>query len=248
MVEPGSEAHVANDVAREHRKLLSEIRLKADPEYRLGSLMVAPTGQVVHGIRTPDNRRLARSWARAHRDADPEPVLSLVESLWNGESRDERMLGLEILFLCPGIANGLSRDVFDRWRGDIDNWGVCDFLATRILGPWVEADPEERLAYLEELVGDSHLFSRRLGLVSSVHLNRDGTEYGEWTLGQVDRVIDERDPMITKAVSWALRQMVKHQPSAVEAYVESRADRMAALPRREVRNKLKTGRKSGRTD
>jgi 3-methyladenine DNA glycosylase AlkD len=57
--------------------------------------------------------------------------------------------------------------------------------------------------------------------VASVHLNREGAQYGAWTLDQVDRVIDERDPMITKAVSWALRQMVKHQPSAVEAYVES---------------------------
>lgn len=235
-------------MAREHRELLGEIERNSDPEYRLGSLMVAPTTQRVHGIRTPDNRRLARAWRRDHPEANPDLVFALVESLWNGESRDERILGLEILFLHPEIVNGLSRDVFDRWRLDIDNWGVCDFLATRILGPWVENVPADRLRYLEMLVGDSHLFSRRLGLVSSVHLNRDGTEYGEWTLGQVDRVIDERDPMITKAVSWALRQMVKHQPSAVEAYVESRADRMAALPRREVRNKLKTGRKSGRTD
>jgi len=86
------------------------------------------------------------------------------------------------------------------------------------------------------------------GLVASVHLNSGGTEYGEWTLGQVDRLIDERDPMITKAVSWSLRQMIKHQASDVETYVDSRADRMAALPRREVRNKLNTGRKSGRAD
>lgn len=241
----GAAERTTLDVAREHAKLLSEIRLKADPEYRLGSLMVAPTAQAVHGIRTPDNRRLARSWARAHRDAEPERVLALVESLWAAESRDERMLGLEILYLHTEIANGLSHDAFDRWRPDIDNWGVCDFLATRILGPWVEADPDIRLTYLEELVGDPHLFSRRLGLVASVHLNREGTRYGAWTLDQVDRVIDERDPMMTKAVSWALRQMTRHQAPAVEAYVESRAGRMAALPRREVRNKLRTGRKSG---
>ncbi len=31
----------------------------------------------------------------------------------------------------------------------------------------------------------------------------------------------ERDPMITKALSWALRQMIKHQAAEVEAYVES---------------------------
>ena len=54
--------------------------------------------------------------------------------------------------------------------------------------------------------------------------------------------------MITKAISWSLRQMTRHQASLVEAYVDSRADRLAALPRREVRNKLRTGRKSGRVD
>jgi len=210
--------------------------------------MVAPTAQQVHGIRTPDNRRLARAWRRAHRETDPELVLSLVESLWSAESRDERALGLEILYLHPDIVRDLAPARFDRWRQDIDNWGVCDFVGTRILGPWVEADSVSRLAYLEELVGDPHLYSRRLGLVASVHLNRDGTEFGEWTLKQVDRLIDERDPMITKAISWSLRQMTRHQSSIVEAYVETRADRMAALPRREVRNKLRTGRKSGRSD
>lgn len=235
-------------VADWHAALLSDIERLADPAYREGSLMVAPTAQRVHGIRTPDNRRLARTWRRAYPGTDARLVLALVESLWNAESRDERMLGLEIMYLYPDIVRGLTCDVFDRWRPEIDNWGVCDFVATRILGPWAEADPEHRLGYLEELVGDPHLYSRRLGLVASVHLNRDGSSHGAWTLTQVDRLVDERDPMITKAISWSLRQMTRHQASDVEAYLETRDDRIAALPKREVRNKLRTGRKSGRTD
>jgi 3-methyladenine DNA glycosylase AlkD len=238
----------ASQVQEWHAELLSAIERLADPAYREGSLMVAPTAQRVHGIRTPDNRRLAREWRRAHRDVDPAVVLSLVEVLWSSESRDERALGLEILNLHPDLVRDLEVARFDRWRLDIDNWGVCDFVGTRILGPWVEAEPEDRLRYLEQLVGDPHLYSRRLGLVASVYLNTGGTEYGEWTLSQVDRLIDERDPMITKAISWSLRQMTRHQASIVEAYVDSRTDRMAALPRREVQNKLRTGRKSGRLD
>jgi len=237
-----------NRVRQWHAELLSAIESLADPAYREGSLMVAPTVQRVHGVRTPDNRRLAREWSRAHRDVDASETLSLVEALWNAESRDERTLGLEILQLRPDVVRDLDAARFDRWRLDIDNWGVCDFLGGRILGPWVEAAPKDRLTYLEILVGDPHLYSRRLGLVATVHLNRGGGGYGEWTLRQVDRLIDERDPMITKAVSWALRQMARHQASVVEAYVDSRAERMAALPRREVRNKLRTGRKSGRVD
>jgi len=168
-----------------HAELLSTIERLADPDYRKGSLMVAPTAQRVCGIRTPDNRRLARKWTRAHRDVGPTVVLSLVEVLWHAGSRDERTLGLEILRLHPEIVRALEPARFDRWRLDIDNWGVCDFVATRILGPWAEAAPEDRLTYLETLIGDPHLYSRRLGLVASVHLNTGGSEYGEWTLRQV---------------------------------------------------------------
>jgi 3-methyladenine DNA glycosylase AlkD len=226
--------------------LLAGIREKADPAYRDGSLTVAPTRQRVHGVRTPDSRRLAKAWRREHSEAVPEEVLALVDSLWEGDSRDERVLGLEILVLHPGVIRGLTREWFDRRRPDIDNWGVCDFLAVRILGPWTEAAPDERLPYLESLVGDSRVYSRRLGLVASVHLNREGPGFGCWTLEQVDRLLDEREPMVTKAISWVLRQMTRHQADEVALYVESRGERLAALPRREVLNKLRTGRKNGR--
>lgn len=234
-------------VAEWHAGLLADIERLADPAYREGSLRVAPTAQRVHGVRTPDSRRLAREWRRANPATDDRLVLDLVEALWASESRDERMLGLEILCLHPQIVRDLTHDRFDRWRRAIDNWGVCDFVATRILGPWALSDPDDRLGYLERLVGDPQLYGRRLGLVACVPLNRDGSSFGEWTLAQVDRVIDERDPLMTKAVSWVLRQMTRHQAAEVRAYLEKRGERIAALARREVRNKLRTGRKSGRT-
>mgnify|MGYP001811847868 CR=1 FL=1 len=230
---------------QEHERLRVAIIAAADPEYRRGSLMVAPTEQRVHGARTPHLRQLAKSWHRANRQAAPDEVLALVESLWDGESRDERVLGLMILWLHPEIVAGLERARFDRWRADIDNWGTCDIVAG-ILGTWAMSSPENRLPYLEELVGDRDMWSRRLGLVASVPLNRASNAHSSWTLSQVDRVLDHREQMITKAVSWVLRTMTKHDAAAVEAYVQANADRMAALPRREVRNKLRTGRKSGR--
>jgi hypothetical protein len=70
----------------------------------------------------PDLRRLAKAWRRDHREAGAEEVVALAESLWNAESRDERMLGLEILRLYPEIVADLERCRFGRWRADIDNW------------------------------------------------------------------------------------------------------------------------------
>jgi 3-methyladenine DNA glycosylase AlkD len=52
--------------------------------------------------------------------------------------------------------------------------------------------------------------------------------------------------MITKAVSWMLRDLSKKHPDRVAAYLEGNRDLLAGHVVREVDNKLKTGLKSGK--
>jgi 3-methyladenine DNA glycosylase AlkD len=57
-------------------------------------------------------------------------------------------------------------------------------------------------------------------------------------------LIDERDEMIVKALSWALRVLVARDPEVVRQFIEGNDARLPALVRREVRQKPATGRKS----
>ncbi len=50
--------------------------------------------------------------------------------------------------------------------------------------------------------------------------------------------------MVVKALSWALRSLIPRDPEAVRRFVEENGSRVAALVRREVRNKLATGLKN----
>ena len=52
--------------------------------------------------------------------------------------------------------------------------------------------------------------------------------------------------MVTKAMSWALRELVVHDRAAVEAFLAAHDDVLAAHVKREVRSKLTTGRKNVR--
>jgi 3-methyladenine DNA glycosylase AlkD len=54
--------------------------------------------------------------------------------------------------------------------------------------------------------------------------------------------------MITKAVSWALREMTKTHPDRVAAYLEENREVLAADVVREVNNKLRMGLKSRKTN
>jgi 3-methyladenine DNA glycosylase AlkD len=69
--------------------------------------------------------------------------------------------------------------------------------------------------------------------------------------GDVDRtlavcrlLVDDQDDMVVKAMSWALRQLVVHDPDAVNQFLDAHEEVLAARVKREVRNKLTTGLKN----
>lgn len=235
------------DLASEHEYLLAQLRQHADPEYRAGSEMVMKTGLLVYGVRMPDLRQIAASWKAGHQQAGRDDVLSVGEVLWTGASLEERTLANLLLASYPKVVAGLPWEALDRWRRLVDNWGVGDALGTMVFGPWLLANPDDRLHYLETLIADEDLWSRRLALVATVPINRRAvTAVPDLTLELVDRVKLEREPMISKAVSWALRELSKSNPDRVAAYLDDNRTQLAGHVVREVQNKLATGLKSGR--
>lgn len=57
-------------------------------------------------------------------------------------------------------------------------------------------------------------------------------------------LVTDRDDMVVKALSWALRDLAKRDPGAVRAFVEAHAAALAPRVRREVAHKLTTGLKN----
>ena len=65
------------------------------------------------------------------------------------------------------------------------------------------------------------------------------------TLTVCRTLVADRDDMVVKAMSWALRELAKRDRAAVEAFLWEQTESLAAQRVvREVRNKLDTGRKN----
>ena len=237
------------DIKAERQQLLEQIRQHADPEHQATVSRVVPTGLKVYGLRVPQLRDIARAWGRVHQQVALDDLVALVDSLWNGESREERMLFTYLFEHHKHLVPDLTRADFERWRRGLDNWEMTDGLGW-VMALWLLGDSDTRLDYLGELIADEDVWSRRLALVSTTPINRGHTGFTipDLTLELVDRVKEERHPMITKAVSWALREMTKSHPDRVVTYLEENREVLAAHVVREVRNKLRTGLKSGKVD
>jgi len=88
---------------------------------------------------------------------------------------------------------------------------------------------------------------RRAALASTVPLNnktRGGAADDRRTLVICKLLIQDRDDMVVKAMSWALRELAKRNPVAVRKFIDQYQLQLAPRVIREVNNKLRTGKKN----
>ena len=184
-------------------------------------------------------RRERREWSARLRDTPAAEVLALADSL----VEERRWFAYELVYYHRGAREALDLAWVERLGRGFADWGAVDAFGRYISGPaW------RRGLIADEAVGawaDAvDRWWRRAALVSTVALNlraAGGTGDTARTLAICARLAADRDEMVVKALSWALRELVFWDAGAVGDFIEGHD--VAPRVRREVVNKLETGRK-----
>ena len=175
-------------------------------------------------------------------------MISLAEHLISTPSFACRFLAYELILYHPEALRSLRAADLDRLGHGIDSWAAVDTFASYLAGPaWRERQIAD--AVIHRWARSQNRWWRRAALVSTVPLNnraRGGHGDARRTLRLCEILMDDRDEMVVKALSWVLRELAKRDPTPVRAFVRTNGDRLARRILREVNNKLSTGLKSGR--
>ena len=158
----------------------------------------------------------------------------------------ERGLAYEIIAHHRGAQQDLRPlDVALLGRG-IRSWGDVDSFACYVAGPaWRERKLPDSI--VRRWAQSPSRWWRRAALVSTVPLNnraRGGTGDSVRTLVICRMLARDRDDMVVKALSWALRELSKRDRVAVETFLRTYERILPSRVKREVRNKLETGLKN----
>jgi 3-methyladenine DNA glycosylase AlkD len=196
-------------------------------------------------VNTEAWRTLRRRWTAELADATPKAVVKIAEQL-AGLGTWERLTAYELLASHPGGIHALNAASIKRLAQGLGDWPGVDTFGCYVAGPaWREGRLETR--HIHSWVRSPDRWQRRLALVCTVALNvraRGGRGDTRNTLEICDRLIDDRDDMVVKALSWALRALVQWDAPAVEQFVRDHEERLAARVKREVGTKLRTGLKN----
>ena len=228
--------------------ILTELRRLGRRDRREVAAWYFPSAMTTFGVAAPDLRRLARASARELRLAPAARVLRLARGLVAARNTDARTCAYEILSRHPAAMAALDeRGVTALGRGN-DNWGSVDAFAVLVAGAaWRAGRISDDV--IARWAASKDRWWRRTALVATVPLNarsRGGRGDVLRTLLVCERLVGDRDDMVVKALSWALRELAKHEAAAVRAFLERHKGALAPRVVREVTNKLRTGRKNPR--
>ena len=190
-----------------------ELRSKASPEFARQVQRFFKEPVRAYGWRTAEVRKLA---GRLRREilatGDSDLLLAVAEKLFAGPTLEEAVLGVALLqrSVCQFGSTEFRR--LERWLPRIRNWAACDGFCTSLLGPMIAADPG-RLGSVFRWAKSKNRWHRRAAAVSLVPAARRGM-YTQQTLRLSDRLLQDDDDMVQKAVGWLLKEagQVRRQP------------------------------------
>jgi 3-methyladenine DNA glycosylase AlkD len=195
---------------------------------------------------TPALRSVRRSLSRILAKADPTLILDVADALVQRGRWADRLIAYETVAAHRPAFAGLDRARVIRWSRGLVDWGTVDLFGCTLGGPaWREGILSDAVVLAWSRSKDR--WRRRLALVCTVPLNsksRGGTGDPTRTLRICESLVDDRDDMVVKALSWSLRELGKRDETAVRLFLSQHHDRLAPRVMREVTTKLATGTKT----
>src|SRR5687768_9638808 len=194
-------------------------------------------------LSTQPVRDLRRQFSRHLAKAEPEIVVEIARRLLAHAGFQYRFVAYELISNHKKALHSLRKRELLQFANGLDSWVAVDTFALYLAGPcWREGQVPDTL--IETWVRSKDRWWRRTALVCTVALNskaRGGSGDTKRTLKICRMLVADRDDMVVKAQSWALRALGERDRSAVERFLVHHESTLASRVLREVRNKLTTG-------
>ena len=221
---------------------------KSSSQSRIDKIAIDhPTSMRVLGLKAAELRTVLADWREKLSSFDEPHWIALSLELVNANILEAQIGAFEFLSKNKKALNALSFDQIMALGVHLDNWASVDTYCVYIAGYcWRTGQLEDTT--IEQWTRSADRWVRRAALVSTVPLNlrsRGGTGEVARTLRICDILAGDKEDMVVKALSWALRELSKTDRLAVIKFMEANANRLHPRVKREVGTKLRTGKKNG---
>jgi 3-methyladenine DNA glycosylase AlkD len=164
---------------------------------------------------------------------DHDELIALVEALWAEPIHERRMAATVLLEMRNGWLTAADLPLLERLIRASLTWALVDGLAGDVVGDILAADGAGTQPVLDRWARADDFWVRRSALLAWLRPLRAGAPLDRF-LGYADRMLDEREFFIRKAIGWVLREVGKRRPIEVMDWLAPRTHRASGVTMREA--------------
>lgn len=236
---------------KHHQRILEEIKKNSQrkplPQIDFERRYVG-TNKSYYPLKAVQAEKITKRFLKESPSVTSKDFFALLDSLFSGRSHQEVTLAGRLLGTGLKFKKDFQPVFLEGWLDKTCGWCEVDSLCgsdLAIIGFPKKWPQWQNL--LTKFSRDKNIHKRRASLVLLVVPVResDDERLAELALVNIDKLKGEKDVLITKAVSWLLRSLIKHHRVVVTEYLKKNWESLPKIAVRETMNKLKSGRKSG---
>lgn len=218
---------------------LAQLVALGDPVRAEGAAAYHKAPRRYLGVSVPEITDLATNWREG---MTPDERAALADALWQTDIHEARVAAAKLLTQARIRPDDAVWTVLLSWVPSFDAWAIadhaCDAIERRLV-----ADPS-RIDIVETWTRNPSMWVRRAALVATLPWTKMNFPKAE-DLAIRDRVLgwaagyaDDRDWFIQKAIAWWLRDLSRHDPARVRAFLAEHGARLKPFARKEAAKHL----------
>lgn len=153
---------------------------------------------------------------------EPKIILELFKTLWQKGSFEERTITAKALGSIGKKTPKESFNLIISFLKDIDNWSICDVLATQAIRGIITTHKDEILNLAFKCIKDKNKWIQRFGVITIVELaHNKKLEIPKKVFDIIKPLMESENPDLKKAVAWTLREISKRKPEMVKDFLKN---------------------------
>ena len=207
--------------ATSYSRIIKELRAYSDDEKKAVLPRFFKTGKGEYGegdrflgVIVPNTRKVAKN----HKDSPYIVIEMLLESEWH----ECRLCALLMLIEKYRKEPDEAVHFYLTHTKGINNWDLVDLSAPYILGDFLKDKTDRNVLY--DLAGSVVMWERRIAVVSTLMLIRDGQLDDTFRLAEM--LIDSRHDLMQKSIGWMLREVGKRDKGLLVQFIEKHKHEM----------------------
>ena len=221
---------------------LEALRAQAAPEKAAQMAAYHKVERVYLGLSNEVTGALATEWRKAA--VDQAALVGLAEGLWASDIFEARVAAGK-LFVQARMRpdDALAWEWIARVVPQFDSWAIADAVAQG--GQKRVVQVPERLDLLEDWTRSEHLWTRRAAFVFALpfckarHPSAVEVAARARVFGWAERLAEDHEWFIQKAIAWWLRDLSKRDAEAVREWLETHGARLKPFARKEAARYLR---------